>query len=94
MSAALPCLVLSCLVLSCLALLSLQVAASMVMDLVGPHCDEVVACAYIRPDWPHKDPAELCMEATLLVVEDPAAAEEKEGEGETRPPTITSGTFG
>lgn len=51
----------------------------MVTDLVGSRCDEVVACAYIRPDWPHKDPNELCMEATLLVVEDPAAAEEKEG---------------
>lgn len=57
-----------------------QVAASMVTDLVGSRCDEVVACAYIRSDWPHKDPNELCMEATLLVVEDPAAAEEKEGE--------------
>jgi hypothetical protein len=52
----------------------------MVTDLVGSRCDEVVACAYIRSDWPHKDPNELCMEATLLVVEDPAAAEEKEGE--------------
>lgn len=52
----------------------------MVTDLVGYRCDEVVACAYIRPNWPHKDPNELCMEATLLVVEDPAAAEEKEGE--------------
>jgi hypothetical protein len=52
----------------------------MVTDLVGPHCVEVVACAYIRPDWPHREPGELCMEATLLVVEDPAAAEE-EGEG-------------
>jgi hypothetical protein len=53
----------------------------MVSDLVGPHCVEVVACAYIRPDWPHREAGELCMEATLLVVEDPAAAEEKEGEG-------------
>lgn len=56
----------------------------MVTDLAGAHCDKVVACAYIRPDWPHKDPSELCMEATLLVVEDPAAAEEKEGEGCSR----------
>jgi hypothetical protein len=52
----------------------------MVTDLVGAHCEEVVACAFIRSDWPHKDPKELCMEATLLVVEDPSAAEEKEGE--------------
>lgn len=52
----------------------------MVTDLVGAHCEEVVACAFIRSDWPHKDPNELCMEATLLVVEDPSAAEEKEGE--------------
>jgi hypothetical protein len=61
----------------------------MVTDLVGAHCDKVVACAYIRPDWPHKDPAELCMEATLLVVEDPAAAEEKEGEA----PAILASSF-
>ena len=52
----------------------------MVTDLVGVHCEEVVACAFVRADWPHKDPNELCMEATLLVVEDPSAAEEKEGE--------------
>jgi hypothetical protein len=55
------------------------VAASTVVELVGGRCDDVVVCAHVRHDWPHQDPAALCMEATLLVLEDPAAAEEKEG---------------
>lgn len=55
-----------------------QVAAMTVVDLAGKHCEEVVVCAHVRPDWPHTDPKLLCLEATLLVLEDPAAAEEGE----------------
>jgi hypothetical protein len=47
-----------------------------VVELAGRHCEEVVVCAHVRPDWPHTDPNLLCLEATLLVLEDPAAAEE------------------
>lgn len=49
-----------------------------VVELAGRHCEEVVVCAHVRPDWPHTDPSLLCLEATLLVLEDPAAAEEGE----------------
>lgn len=54
----------------------LQVAALTVVDLAGKHCQEVVVCAHVRSDWPHNDPALLCLEATLMVLEDPAAAEQ------------------
>lgn len=57
---------------------AVQVAAMTVADLAGRHCQEVVVCAHVRPDWPHTDPSLLCLEATLLVLEDPAAAEEGE----------------
>ncbi|GBF92940.1 hypothetical protein Rsub_05776 [Raphidocelis subcapitata] len=55
---------------------AVQVAAATVLDLAGRACHDVVACAHVRAtDWPHDDPDCLCLEATMLVLEDPAALE-------------------
>ncbi len=61
----------------CCLLCLLQVAAMTVAELAGSACQEVVVCAHVRQDWPHTDPSLLCLEATLLVLEDPAAAEQQ-----------------
>ena len=56
---------------------AVQVAASTVLDLAGAGCHDVVACAHVRSDdWPHgADEDSLCLEATMLVLEDPALRE-------------------
>lgn len=47
-----------------------------VQNLAGRGCHDAVVCMHLRDDsdWPHKDPASLCLEATLLVLEGPADA--------------------
>jgi len=50
-----------------------------ILELAGRHCQEVVVCANLRPDWPYSDSSHLCLEATLMVLEDPLAAERRKG---------------